>query len=177
MNLSINYFKENLKKFDHDNLVSFLFDIVLRVNIDEVEDYDKDKVYHLNQKIYYKDFMNKHHIYKCLVENSTVGEFKPDEWIDLIQSFRKPIVSDETVVASLDVRQEVLESTVVNQNRFELRTYGVGEGAYNVIIFHSELGRLAQTDFEISGQHIILKPDYVMKNIGGRLIVDLYGKM
>lgn len=175
--MSINYFKENLKKFDHDNLIAFLFDIVLRVNIDEVEDYDDAKVYHLNQKVYYKDIKDKHHIYKCMVEDSTVGEFKPDEWIDLIQSFRKPIVSDETVVASLDVRQEVLESTVANQRDFELKTHGVGEGAYNIIIFHSELGRLAQTDYSVSGQHIVLKPEFAIKNIGGRLVVDLYGKM
>lgn len=175
--MSINYFKENLKKFDHDNLIAFLFDIVLRVDINEIEDFNKAKEYQLNQKVYYKDIKGKHHIYNCLVEKSTIGELIHDEWIDLVQSFRKPIVSDETVVASLDIRQEVLYSTQANQTEFELRTYGVGEGAYNIIIYHSELGRLAQTDFEVSGQYIVLKDEYKMKNIGGKLVVDLYSKM
>lgn len=175
--MSINYFKENLKKFDHDNLISFLFDIVLRVDINEIEDYDKNKEYQMNQKVYYKDVKGKHHIYKCLVEKSTVGELVPDEWIDLIQSFRKPIVSDETVVASLDIRQEVLYSTQANQKEFKLSTYGVDEGAYNIIIFHSEIGRLAQTDFEISGQYIVLKDEYRVKNVGEKLVIDLYSKM
>lgn len=175
--MSINYFKENLKKFDHDNIVAFLFDILLRVNIDEVEDYEIDKEYHLHQKVYYKDAKGKHHIYTCQVENSTVGQFKQDEWVDLVQSFRKPIVSEETVVASLDIRQEVLYSTKPNQKEFELKTNGVSEGAYNIIIFHSELGRLARIDFEVSGKTIILKDPFIMKNVGGKLVVDLYAKM
>lgn len=175
--MSINYFKENLKKFDHDNLISFLFDIVLRVDINEVEDYEENTQYHLNQKVYYKDVKGKHHIYKCQVENSTVGQIKDGEWIDLIQSFRKPIVGEETVVASIDIRQEILYSTVENQKEFQLKTRGVGEDMYTIIIFHSELGRLAQTDFDISGQYIVLKDEYIMKNIGGKLVVDLYQKM
>ena len=36
--MSIKYIKENLKKFDHDNLISFLFDIVIRGGIDNVYD-------------------------------------------------------------------------------------------------------------------------------------------
>ena len=176
MSVSINYFKENLKKFDHDNLISFLFDIVLRVDIAEVVDFEEDVQYHLNEKVYIKDFKGKHHIYKCKVENSTIGEIKDEEWVDLIQSFRKPIVSDETVVASLDIRQEVLEATVDGQVEFTLKTAGVGEDEYNIVIFHSELGRLARIDFQVSGQNIILNEEYKV-NKGGKLVVDLYGKM
>lgn len=175
--MSINYFKENLKKFDHDNLIAFLFDIVLRVDINEVVDFDINEQYHLNEKVYYKDIKGKHHIYKCNVENSTVGEIKQGEWVDLIQSFRKPIVSDETVVASLDIRQEVLYSTEDNQVEFTLKTAGVGEDMYNIIIFHSEIGRLARTDFQVSGQFIVLNDDCKMKTKGGKLVVDLYSKM
>ena len=38
--MSIKYIKENLKKFDHDNLISFLFDIVIHGGIDNVYDFD-----------------------------------------------------------------------------------------------------------------------------------------
>ena len=177
MTVSINYFKQNLKKFDHDNLIPFLFDILLRVNIDEIEDFDPTKEYQLHQKVYYKDVKGKHHIYTCTVEKSTAGEISDDEWKDIVQSFRKPIISDETIVASMDIRQEVLNATSVNQKEFVLKTYGVSEGAWNVIIFHSELGRLAKSDFQISGQTIVLNDDCVVKSKNGRLVVDLYSKM
>lgn len=173
--MSINYIKDNLKKFDHDNLISFLFDIVVRGGLDSIEDFDETKEYFKNDKIYFKDLKNNHHIYKCVANKSTKGMIIPDEWIDLLQSFRKPIVSEETVVASLDILEEVLESTEPDQVEFELNTTGVEEGLYTIIVFHPELGRLAQSDFELAGKFIILKDPVV--NVGERLIVDLYSKM
>ena len=59
---------------------------------------------------------------------------------------------------------------------FKLKTAGVGEGMYNIIIFHSEIGRIARTDFQISGQNIVLNEEYKL-NKGEKLVVDLYGKM
>lgn len=174
--MSINYFKENLKKFDPDNLVSFLFDIVLRIDLDEIEDYDATKQYYLHDKIYYKDAKGRHHIYNCLVEEATVGNLVPVEWIDLVQSFRKPIITEETLVASVEVKQEVLVSTVANQREFELKTRGVAEGGYTILVYHSELGKLTQTDFVVSGKYVILNEDCAMKEVGGRLIVDLFSK-
>lgn len=174
--MSINYFRENLKKFDHDNLISFLFDILLRINIDEIEDFDINKEYNMYQKVYVKDIKGKHHIYNCIVEKSTIGQLKDDEWIDLIQSFRKPIITDNNIVTGIDVRQEVVYTTQANQKEFELNTYGVSEGAYTVIIFHPELGRLASTDFQVLGQTVVLNDDCIVKNINGKIVIDLYGK-
>lgn len=174
--MSINYFKENLKKLDHDNLISFLFDIILRVNINEIEDFDVNKEYSLNQKIYFKDAGGKHHIYNCNVEKSTMGKIKDDEWIDLIQSFRKPVVTEDTITTDITIKQEVVESIKENQKEFLLTTKGISEGLYTVIIFHSELGRLAKSDFQIVEQTIVLNDDCAMKLIGGRLVVDLYSK-
>jgi hypothetical protein len=175
--MSINYIKENLKKFDHDNLISFLFDIIIRGGLDDIEDYDIAKEYHKNEKIYFKDLKGTHHIYKCIVENATVGEILPDEWMDLLQSFRKPIISEETIVASLDLREEVLISTEENQKEFKLKTPGVEEGLYTVVVYHPELGRLAQTDFSLAGDFIILEDEFIVKEVGGKLIVDLYQNM
>lgn len=172
--MSINYFKENLKKFDHDNLISFLFDIVVRGGIENVEDFDKEKQYVENDKVYIKDSKGTHHIYKCRVEKAEKGLIKPDEWIDLLQSFRKPIVNEETIVSSLDIREEVLISTVDNQKEFKLNTVGVEEGMYTVVVFHPTLGRLSRQDFELAGSHIILNEDCVVPVADSRLIVDLY---
>ena len=172
--MSINYIKENLKKFDHDNLISFLFDIIIRGGLDNIEDFDNTKEYHKNEKVYVKDAVGMHHIYKCDVEVATVGELLQDEWVDLLQSFRKPIVSEETVVASVDIREEVLVSDQANQVRFELNTAGVEEGMYTVVVFHPDLGRLSVQDYQVVGRRIVLKPEFAVANMGDRLIVDIY---
>ena len=62
--MSINYIKENLKKLDHDNLISFLFDVIVRGGIDDVEDFDETKEYVENEKICQKSFQHKK-CYKC----------------------------------------------------------------------------------------------------------------
>lgn len=173
--MSIRYIKENLKKFDHDNLIAFLFDLVIRGGIDNIEDFDVEKEYHLNDKIYMKDIKGVHHIYKCEVDVATKGEIIPDEWIDLLHSFRKPIISEETVVASVDIREEVLVAEENNQLEFELKTSGVEDGEYTVVVFHPDLGRIAQNEFQLSGRTIVL--DTPVKNKGDKIIVDLYSKM
>ena len=172
--MSIKYIKENLKKFDHDNLISFLFDIVIHGGIDNVYDFDDSIEYAENEKVYLKDSKGNHHIYKCIVEKSTKGQLVQDEWIDLLLSFRKPVVTEETLVTELDVKEEVVISSSQNQTVFELKTPGVEDGDYTVVIFHPEHGRLARTDFELVGKNIILNDNYKVINSGEKLIIDLY---
>ena len=85
-------------------------------------------------------------------------------------------MGEETIVAGLDIRQEIIKAEEANQKEFKLKTYGVGEDAlcYNI---PSRIRRLAKTDFQISGQYVVLNDDCVLKNIGDRLVVDLYSKM
>jgi hypothetical protein len=174
--MSIKYIKENIKKFDHDNLISFLFDIVIRGGLDDVEDFDETKTYYENEKVYYKDVKGVHHIYKCVVEIATLGRIINDEWIDLLESFRKPIISEETFVSEIEVKEEVIVSTEDNQTEFVLTTPGVVDDIYTLIVFHPEHGRLAKSDYYISGQTIILDDEYAVTNIGEKIIVDLYRK-
>ena len=175
--MSINYIKQNLDKFDDDNLISFLFDIITIGGLDSVEDFDDTKIYKENEKVYYKDLDGMHHIYKCKVEESTVGVIHRDEWIDLLQSFRKTIVHPDSIVSSVEILEEVVFSESANQTRFELTTTGVADKMYDVIVFHPDLGRLAKTDYDISGQFVILKPGYEVSSAGKRMIFDLYRMM
>ena len=96
------------------------------------------------------------------------------EWIDLLQSFRKPLVDSELITSSVDIGEEVIISTEQNQVEFRLTTPGVDGGLYDIIVFHPDLGRLARSDFELSGQYIILDDQYKVQNVGSKLIVDLY---
>lgn len=172
--MSIEFIKHNLKKFDKDNLIYFLFDIITCGGIDSIEDFNEEKSYIENEKVYYQDYKGFHHIYKCKVEQSTPGMIIIDEWEDLLQSFRKPIVDADNIVSSIEVVEEVLIALLDNQKEFTLQTKGVEDGMYDVVVFHPELGRLAKTDFSLAGKSIILKEDFKVKNIGEKLIVDLY---
>lgn len=172
--MSINFIKNNLGKFDKDNLISFLFDIITcGAGLESVEDFDINKSYKENEKVYYVDANGLHHIYKCKVEESTVGDIVYGEWIDLLQSFRKPLVEPSDIISSLEVIEEVLISTEESQVEFTLETKGVEDSMFYVVLFHPEYGRLAKTDFKLVGKTIILNPEYSV-NTGERLIVDLY---
>ena len=172
--MSIEFIKQNLKKFDKDNLIYFLFDIITCGGIDSIEDFNAEKSYVENDKVYYQDSKGFHHIYKCKVEKSTSGMIVNDEWDDLLQSFRKPIIDADNILSSIEVIEEVIISLTENQKSFTLQTKGVEDDMYDVIVFHPELGRLARTDFSLVGKTIILKDEFKVNNIGGKLIVDLY---
>lgn len=172
--MSIEFIKQSLKKFDKDNLIYFLFDIITCGGIDTIEDFDIEKTYVENDKIYYQDSKGFHHIYKCKVDQSTPGMIVDNEWVDLLQSFRKPIIDADNVLSSIEVIEEVLISLTENQKNFTLQTKGVEDDMYDVVVFHPELGRLARTDFSLVGKTIILKDEFKVNNIGGKLIVDLY---
>lgn len=173
--MSIKYIKENIKKFDHDNLISFLFDIVIRGGLENVEDFDETKSYVKNEKVYYKDIKGIHHIYKCTVDTSSPGMIVQGEWIDLLESFRKPIITDDTIIANVEIGEEVVVATEDKQTEFTLKTIGVEDNMFTIVVHHPEFGRLAKTDFEVIGQQIILDDMYAV-NIGEKLILDLYRK-
>lgn len=173
--MSIKYIKQNLSKFDKDNLISFLFDIVTcGAGLDSVEDFDIKKSYTENDKIYYVDRDGIHHIYKCKVERSTIGDIVNGEWIDLLQSFRKPLVESSEIISSIEIKEEVIISTISSQIEFALSTKGVEDGMYDIVVFHPEYGRIAKSDFKLVGKNIVLNSNYAVNTIGSKLIVDLY---
>ena len=94
--------------------------------------------------------------------------------IDLLQSFRKPTVNYDNIIATADIQEEVILSVISNQTEFTLTTPGIEDGVFDVIVYHPELGRIAKTDFTLSGNKIILKSGFEVVNAGGKLIVDLY---
>lgn len=176
--MSINFIKKSLEKLDEDNLITFLLDVITcGAGIDSVEDFNETKVYKENEKVYYKDELNQHHIYKCDVKSSTVGHIAEEEWVDLLQTFRQPIIDPSEVEARVDVKEEVVISSQDNQNNFILTTPGIEDGQYHIVIHHPTLGRLASTDFRRSGKTIILNGGFEIPTIGSKIIVDLYREM
>lgn len=172
--MSIEYIKQNLKKFDSNNLIYFLFDIITCGGIDSIEDFNSGKSYTENEKVYYQDVKGFHHIYKCKVNKSTPGLIVVDEWEDLLQSFRKPIINTDNIISTVEVIEEVIESTTTDQKEFTLKTNGVEDKNYDIVVFHPDYGRLAKTDYSLVNKTIILNDKYKVTAKGSRVIVDLY---
>lgn len=172
----INYIKSSLKKMDNDNLINFLLDIVTNGGIDAVEDFNPDKQYGKDEKVYYQDSDGMNHIYVCIVDEPAIGELYDDEWVDLLQSFRKPTVNPADVIANVEMIEEPIVATSSNQSVFTITTPGVENNLYTIIVYHPTKGRLAKTDWSREGRRITLKPGYLVASAGQRLIVDLVKK-
>lgn len=173
---SIDYIKSTLNKLDNDNLLTFLIDVVTCGGIDSVEDYNETKQYKKDQKVYYKDEDGMHHIYIAIVDKPEIGEIYDDEWVDLLQSFRRPIVNPADVVSNVEMIEEIILSTSANQTTFTITSPGVENKIYTVIVYHPTKGRLAKTDWTLTGRNIKLKSEYAVTTVGQRLVVDLVKK-
>lgn len=173
---SIEYIKSTLNKLDNDNLLNFLLDIITCGGIDTVEDYNPEKQYRKDEKVYYQDEDEMHHIYICTVDKPTIGEIYDDEWIDLLQYFRRPIINPGDVVSNFEMIEEIITSSASNQTTFTITTPGVENKMYTVIVYHPVHGRLAKTDFTLVGRNIKLKPEFSVTTLGSKLIVDLVKK-
>lgn len=170
---SIEYIKSTLKRLDNDNLLNFLLDIVTCGGIDTVEDYNTTKQYKKDEKVYFQDEDGMHHIFICIVDKPAIGTIYKDEWLDLLQYFRRPIVDASEVVSNFEMIEEVIISTKANQTTFTLTSPGVENKIYTVIVYHPTHGRLAKEDFTLVGRNIKLNSEYAVTTLGDKLIVDL----
>lgn len=81
--MSVKYILSNINKLDNDSLMKFILDIITQ-GLEGIVDFNEEDVYAKGDKVYvFKD--GKHHVYKCIVDNSTPGPMNLDEeWSDLM---------------------------------------------------------------------------------------------
>lgn len=170
---SIEYIKSTINKLDNDNLLTFLLDVITCGGIDSVEDYNNTKQYKRDQKVYFKDEDGMHHIYVAIVDKPEIGRIFDDEWVDLLQSFRRPVINPADVVSNVEMLEEVIISTVSKQSTFTLTSPGVENKIYTIIVYHPTKGRLTRNDWSLTGRNIKLNPEYALPSVGQRLVVDL----
>lgn len=173
---SISYIKKALSKLDNDNLLTFLLDVITCGGIEYVEDYDKTKQYKKDEKIYIQDEDGMHHIYVAIVDEPIIGKIIDDEWVDLLQSFRRPIVNANDVLSTCEMIEESIICTMPNQTQFTITTPSVENKLYTINVYHPTKGRLAKTDWTLVGRILKLNSEYAVPNIGQRLVIDLLKK-
>lgn len=173
---SIEYIKKALYKLDNDNLITFLLDVITCGGIEEVTDYDSTKQYRKDEKVYKQDDDGTHHIYVSTVDSPKVGVILSSEWVDLLQSFRRPIINATDVISTCEMIEETILCTMSNQTQFTITTPSVENKIYTINVYHPTKGRLAQTDWTLNGRIIKLNSGYEVPNIGDKLIIDLLKK-
>lgn len=173
---SIEYIKKALYKLDNDNLITFLLDVITCGGIEEVTDYNPNKQYLKDEKVYKQDDDGTHHIYVATVSSPKVGTILASEWVDLLQSFRRPIINATDVISTCEMIEETILCTMSNQTQFTITTPSVENKIYTINVYHPTKGRLAQTDWALSGRIIKLNSGYEVLNIGDKLIIDLLKK-
>lgn len=166
--MDINYIKSNFSKLGPDHLYRFLIDIITRDSLDNIEDYDVNKIYQKGAKVYI--FENGvHHIYECIVEYSTEGAFMQYEWLDIIDVFKGMEI--DYILNKLFIIEELFEADE-ETNIVPIQFEDFDINLCKVILYHSIQGRLSEKEFAIVDNHIELF-DLII-NPGEYIIMDIY---
>jgi hypothetical protein len=143
-------------------------DIITRGDFNKIDNYDPSYRYVKGDKIYmFRD--NVHHIYECISNIPTQGEFIPSEWADIIDVFRG--LSTDDILNKMYITEELFNADV-QVNSIPIQYEGFDMALCKVVLFHSIQGRLSESEFNIENDTIYLN-DLIM-NPGEYMIIDIY---
>ena len=109
--MNIRYLQSNLSSLSSDNLVKFLYDLIIQ-DIRDVTNYTEGTTYNKGDKVYLQE-NGKHQIFQCLVNDSS-PYFVDTEWIYLLEVYNRNIDK----VYSLDIKEEVHYVGLYSQTEF-----------------------------------------------------------
>ena len=127
--------KENIKKSGDNSLIS-LFNALLLYDMEDIMDYEEDKVYNMGDivYVYVSDEFPYHFFYEACVDNIT-GYFDSNKWRRKNIGFGESNISAKCIGAIYPIRKIIESST-----RFiNLTDYGVSKDAEKIcIVFKNE---------------------------------------
>ena len=68
--MNIRYIQSNIKEISQDNLIKFLYDLILS-EIGNIDNYQNGNIYHKGDRVYLQE-NGKHQIFQCIVDNSSL---------------------------------------------------------------------------------------------------------
>lgn len=83
--MDIRFIRKSIGKQSVDDMVNIMKDLVLKSDINSINNFSELKQYHAGDKIYLKEG-NIHRVYVCKVSNSTVGKIVESEWRQYIET-------------------------------------------------------------------------------------------
>lgn len=160
--MNIQYIKSNVSNVSQDNLIRFLYDIILQ-NINNVQNYELYKRYAKGDRVYLEE-NGKHQIFQCIVNSSSLT-FKKEEWEYIMEVFEDTVEE----VYSLKVHEEV---HIIDENTRNSITTNLDFNAdrSSVAIFKGKNRYTSKYDFTVKGKEILFNTPF---EIGDRLILEV----
>lgn len=160
--MNIQYIKSNISNISQDNLIRFLYDIILQ-NINNVQNYESNKRYTKGDRVYLEE-NGKHQIFQCIVNSSSLT-FKKEEWEYIMEVFEDTVEE----VYSLKVHEEV---HVIDENTRNSITTNLdfNTDRSSVAIFKGKNRYTSKYDFTVNGKEILFNTPF---EIGDRLILEV----
>lgn len=160
--MNIRYIQTNLSKLHDDNLIKFLYDILIS-DLNDVDQYDENTIYHLDDMIYMQD-NNIHQVYQCIVEESSTS-FVLEEWEHITNIYK----GETDSVTNLKIREEVhvIDENTVNgvvsnlQFKYENSSFAIYHGKKRYAVNH---------DFTVVDNVIKFNKPL---NVGDRIILEV----
>lgn len=163
--MDIRFIKKNSEKNSPDNIMTVIKDIMMKSDMDIIQNFDPTVTYTKGDKVYMK-YKNKHRVFECIVF-STTGEFDISKWKPYLKKDEQNIS-----VNQLDTFEEVI--TVERRGLFDHKIK-LDDFKYKnttVAAFNSVTPRLRYgIDFIFTTDGVVkfLKPF----NIGERIILEI----
>ena len=145
--MNIRYIKSNIAKIPEDNLLRFLYDIILE-DLNDIKEYKSGEVYIKGDRVYLQE-NSKHQIFQCSVDNSSTL-FNYDEWDYILEVFERDIdklynlkVKEEVHIIDESTKSSIYTNLNFNSSRSTVALY-CGKHRYAL-----------DYDFTLNGNEII----------------------
>lgn len=160
--MNIRHLQSNFLKLPEDNLVKFLYNIIMQ-DIKDVENYKEGQVYNKGDRVYLQE-NGKHQIFQCLVDRTSVV-FVDTEWSYILETYEGNVDK----IYNLDLKEEV--HYIEEYNRDTIYTnLEFNSNQSSVAVYCGKRRYSINHDFTISGNKIAFKQPF---NIGDRLILEV----
>lgn len=160
--MDIQYIKSNISNISQDNLIKFLYDIIMQ-NIQNVENYQLNKRYAKGDRVYLEE-NNKHQIFQCIADHSSLS-FRKDEWTHIMEVFEDDL--DEVYTLKVHEEIHIIDANTTNSITTNLE---FNEDNSSVAIFKGKNRYTSKYDFTVENKVITFNEPF---NIGDRLIVEV----
>ena len=160
--MNIRYLQSNYLKLSEDNLVKFLYNLILQ-DVNNVENYQEGIVYTKGDRVYLQE-NGKHQIFQCLVDEST-KLFVDSEWSYVLEIYEGNIENNYNI----EIKEEI--HYIEEYNRESIYTNLTFNKSQSTVAIYCGKKRYAiNHDFTFNNNQIIFKNPF---NIGDRLILEV----
>ena len=160
--MNIRYIQSNIKEISQDNLIKFLYDLILS-EIGNIDNYQNGNIYHKGDRVYLQE-NGKHQIFQCIANNSSMS-FKHDEWEYIMEVFEGKYDNYTNLVVKEEVH--IINESTVNSIHTNLK-FNISNST--VALYCGKKRFVKDYDFTINENEIIFLSPF---NVGDKVILEV----